>query len=151
MTDQPRPEHLPEPPTAQGRYRTVVRYGAMVVSAGMTPRVDGVLVHVGKVGRELSLDEARAAAAVAAANAVAAVIESAGSADAIACCLRLAVYVNATDDFTAHSVVADAASERVESLLGERGRAARAAIGVASLPGGAPVEIELWCALTGSR
>jgi enamine deaminase RidA (YjgF/YER057c/UK114 family) len=147
MTHQP----LPEPPLAQGRYRTAVRHGGMVVSAGMTPRVDGELVHVGKVGLDLTLDEARAAAAVAAANAVAAVIDAAGSAEAIACCLRLAVYVNATDDFTDHSIVADAASERVESLLGERGRAARAAIGVASLPGGAPVEIELWCALTDVR
>jgi enamine deaminase RidA (YjgF/YER057c/UK114 family) len=144
-------EGWPAPPAAQGRYRPAVRIGDLVVSAGMTPRVNGQLVHVGRVGREVDLEAAGAAAAIAAGNAVAAVVEVAGSPEAIVGCLRLAVYVNAVDGFTEHSRVADSASDRLVELLGQRGLAARAALGVASLPGGAPVEVELWCAVAGPQ
>jgi enamine deaminase RidA (YjgF/YER057c/UK114 family) len=112
----------------------------------MTPRVDGVVQHPGQVGGEVSLADARAAAAIAAANAVSAVAESLGSVDRIAQVLRMTVYVNAAPGFTEHSRVADAASERLIELLGDRGAAVRSAVGVASLPGNACVEIELTCA-----
>jgi enamine deaminase RidA (YjgF/YER057c/UK114 family) len=64
--------------------------------------------------------------------------------------VHLRVYVNATQDFGEHSAVADGASVRLRELLGERGVAARVAIGVGSLPQGAVVEVELTCRLHGA-
>jgi len=117
----------------------------LVLTAGMTPRVDGVLRHVGRVGAEVSLADARTAAGIAAGNAVAAAAAEAGGIDAIARALRLTVFVRAVEDFTDHPKVADAASDRLVELLGDRGVVARSAVGVASLPGGACVEVELTC------
>jgi len=68
-----------------------------------------------------------------------------GSLGGIGRALRLSVFVNATDGFTEHSRVADGASDRLVELLGERGVVVRTAVGVASLPGGACLEVELTC------
>jgi enamine deaminase RidA (YjgF/YER057c/UK114 family) len=111
----------------------------------MTPRVDGVLQLTGKVGREVTVDEARHAAGIAASNAVAAAAEAVGSLDRIRRALRLTVFVNAVEDFTAHPQVADGASDVLADLLGDRGTVVRSAVGVASLPGGSCVEVELTC------
>ncbi len=138
---------LPPPPRPQGSYRPATAAGDLLLTAGMTPRVHGVLHHVGRVGAEVDLEDARAAAAIAAGNAVSALVELTGSADAIGQVLRLTVYVNAAPGFTQHSAVADGASARLVELLGERGSAVRSAVGVSSLPGGACVEVEL----TGTR
>jgi enamine deaminase RidA (YjgF/YER057c/UK114 family) len=136
---------LPTPPKPQGRYVPALREGELVMTAGMTPRVEGVLQFTGKVGRDICLDDARRAAGIAASNAVAAAAEAVGSADLIQRALRLTVYVNAAEDFTAHPQVADGASDALAELLGERGTVVRSAVGVASLPGGACVEVELTC------
>lgn len=136
---------LPPPPKAQGRYQPAVATAGLVMSAGMTPRVDGQLKHVGQVGAEVSLDDARAAAGIAVSNAVAALADLLGSADRIRQALRMTVYVNAVPGFADHSKVADGASERLWELLGERGAVVRSAVGVSSLPGGACVEVELTC------
>lgn len=138
---------LPPPPRAQGSYRPAVRHAGLVLTAGMTPRVDGELRHVGRLGAEIDVGEGRAAAAIAAGNAVAAAAASAGSLDGLGGVLRMTVYVAAVDGFTEHTRVADGASERLAALLGERGAAVRSAVGVASLPGGACVEVELTCFL----
>lgn len=138
---------LPDPPRAQGHYRPAVVADSLVLTAGMTPRVDGILQYVGRVGEDLSIEEAQEGAAIAAANAVAAAAEAAGSVDALRRVLRVTVYVNAAPGFTEHTRVADGASQRLEELLGERGAAVRSAVGVGSLPGGACVEVELTCQL----
>ncbi|HET7304610.1 MAG TPA: RidA family protein [Segeticoccus sp.] len=138
---------LPAPPRPQGRYQPALRHAGTLVTAGMTPRVDGQLVHVGKVGREVSLEDAVRAADRAARNAVAAAAVAAGSLADIERALRLTVYVNATEDFRRHSEVADGASAALLDVLGEeRAAVVRSAVGVASLPGGACVEVELTCA-----
>lgn len=137
---------LPTAPAPQGRYVAATSTEQLVLTAGMTPRVEGVLQHVGRVGREVTLAEARAAAAIAVTNAVAAASAEVGSLDGIGRALRLTVFVNAVDGFTQHSAVADGASDRLVELLGERGAVVRSAVGVASLPGGACVEVELTCA-----
>jgi enamine deaminase RidA (YjgF/YER057c/UK114 family) len=116
----------------------------------MTPRVDGVLVHRGHVGLEVSVEEAKEAAAIAVGNAVAAVIEGLAAGRRLDRVLRLTVYVSCGPDFTAHSVVADGASARLRELLGDLGSASRSAVGVASLPGGACVEVELTCTWAGT-
>jgi enamine deaminase RidA (YjgF/YER057c/UK114 family) len=112
----------------------------------MTPRVDGQLRYSGQVGGEVSVSEARTAAGIAVANAIAAVVEVVGAQRDIEQTLRMTVYVNAVPGFTQHSLVADGASDRLAEILGERGLPVRSAVGVSSLPGGACVEVELTCA-----
>jgi len=145
-SDQQSPE-LPSRPVPQGRYVPAVAAGGLVVTAGMTPRVEGVLQYVGRVGEAVSPEDARVAAGIAVANAVSAVAAEVGSLDHVERALRLTVFVNATPDFTGHPGVADGASDRLVELLGDRGVVARSAVGVASLPGGACVEVELTCLL----
>lgn len=136
---------LPPPPLPQGGYLPAVAHAGLVVTAGMTPRINGVLHHRGQVGDDLSAEAAREAAAIAASNALAAVIAALGPDERLDRVLRLTVYVNAAPGFTGHTAVADGASARLRELLGERGKAARAAVGVTSLPDGACVELELTC------
>ena len=139
------PRSLPAPPHPQGNYRPAVATDTLVMSAGMTPRVEGRLAYVGRVGRDVTVQDASAAAGIAAANAVAAVADVLGSSDEIARALRMTVFVNAGQDFRDHSMVADGASDRLRELLGDRGAVVRSAVGVSSLPGGACVEVELTC------
>lgn len=136
---------LPDPPRPQGRYVSAIHEGELLLTAGMTPRVDGVMQYAGKVGRNVSIEDARRAAHLAASNALAAAVGRMGTPDRVRRVLRITVFVNAIEGFTEHSEVANGASEAVVELLGPRGEAVRSAIGVASLPGGACVEVELTC------
>ena len=129
-------------PVPQGSYQPCVRAGNLVFTAGMTSRVEGVLQHAGHVGVDVGVDEARAAARIATRNALVALRSELGSLDRVRA-LRLTVYVAAAADFTDHSIVADAASETLNEVLGPPGAAARSAVGVSSLPSGASVEVEL--------
>lgn len=138
-------EELPPPPRPQGSYVPAVVHGDLVMTAGMTPRVDGVLAHRGQVGTDVSMDDAKVAAAIAAGNALAAAVQALGPGRVLDRVLRMAVYVNAAAGFAEHSAVADGASERLRALLGDRAGACRVAVGVASLPGDACVELELTC------
>jgi enamine deaminase RidA (YjgF/YER057c/UK114 family) len=121
----------------------------LVYTAGMTPRENDILVAVGRVDAEVSLDEARRAAALSALRALSAAAEAAGGLHRIEklLTLTLTVLVACTDEFTAHSQVADGASNALEDVLGTRGRGTRTACGVRSLPGGASVEVQLVAAL----
>ncbi|WP_028653149.1 RidA family protein [Nocardioides halotolerans] len=142
-------DQLPPPPAPQGGYVPAVRHGDLVVSAGMTPRVDGRLTHRGRVGDEVTVEQAQRAAATAVANALSAVVDLAG-AERLERVVHLAVYVNAAPGFEEHTTVADGASARLRELLGDAGAASRAAVGVTSLPGGACVEVVLTCGLAGA-
>ena len=137
-------DQLPPPPRPQGGYVPAVRHGNLVVTAGMTPRVDGVLTHRGQVGADVSIEDGRAAAAIAVANALSAAV-AALDGDRLERVVHLAVYVNAAPGFEQHTDVADGASARLRELLGDAGAASRAAVGVTSLPGGACVEVVLAC------
>lgn len=134
---------LPPPPRPQGHYVPTSRVGDLVLTAGMTPRVDGVLAITGRVGDTVDLDEARRGAAIAASNALSAVVDAVGGMDHVVGLARMTVYVHAASGFTQHTAVADAATDALVTHLGDVGRCARSAVGVASLPGDAPVEIEL--------
>lgn len=137
------PPKLPALPRPQGHYVPTSRSGDLVTTAGMTPRVDGVLAVTGRVGDTVDVDRARHAAAIAALNGLAALADAAGGINRIVGLLRMTVYVHAASGFTQHSQVADAATDALVTHLGDRGRCARSAVGVASLPSDAPVEIEL--------
>jgi enamine deaminase RidA (YjgF/YER057c/UK114 family) len=141
---------LPTAPSPQGRYVPAVVHAGMAYSAGMTPRVNGELIRRGIVGADVSAEHARELAGLAAGNALAAIADAVGGLENIERCVRLSVYIAAAPGFAAHTAIADGASERLHAVLGERGAAARSAIGVASLPSGAPLEVELTAAVRGS-
>ncbi|WP_228499011.1 RidA family protein [Nocardioides agariphilus] len=134
---------LPPVPRPQGAYAPAVVDHGLLLTAGMTPRLDGMLQHCGQVGTGVTLREAQEAAAVAVGNALAAAVSVLGPGQRLGRVLRMTVYVNAAPGFEEHTAVADGASARLHELLGERGVAARAAVGVTSLPGGACVELDL--------
>jgi enamine deaminase RidA (YjgF/YER057c/UK114 family) len=138
---------LPAVPPPGGAYAPATRHGDLVVSAGMTPRRHGVLTARGLVGAAVTAEDAKQAAAVAAENALAAVADAAGGLELVRTCLRMTVYVACAEGFVELSGVADGASSALEAHLGPGRRPARAAIGVRSLPGGAPVEVELMVAV----
>ncbi|WP_417209529.1 RidA family protein [Antarctobacter sp.] len=133
-------------PIPQGDYVPATRHGPLVYTAGMTPRHAGVMTCFGpvRVGDETAL---RAAAQLACANALTAVMSQVHPDEEISGILAMTVYVWAEDGFENHSGVADFASAHLRERLGDRGRCSRAAIGVASLPGRAPVEIQLVAAI----
>ncbi|WP_280460040.1 RidA family protein [Nocardia carnea] len=134
-------------PPPQGAYLPATIHGDIIYTAGMTPRKNGNLLFEGVIGDTLSIESAKVAAAQAAKNAVDAVLACAGPSRHITQCLRMTVYLVCTTGFTDHSKIADAASDYVMYRLGTETNGVRTTIGVAGLPGGAPVEIELTTAI----
>ena len=132
-------------PIPQGKYVPATRGGNLIFTAGMTPRKDGVLQFAGKVEAGEPLENYREAVRLAAANALTAARNRLGDCEKIARVLSMTVYVNAGEGFSAHSKIADFASEYLCEELGAAGTAARAAVGVAGLPGEAPVEVQIVC------
>lgn len=149
MSDRKAMPDLPPPPEPQGAYLPAVAHNGLVYTAGMTPREGGVLIAVGRVGAEVDLETARQAAGLSALRALSAAAATVGL-QRIDRLLRVGVFVACTDEFTQHSVVADGASEALEHVLGDSGRAVRTALGVRALPGGACVEVELIATYTSS-
>lgn len=137
----PGPAQFSVPP--QGAYVPAVVHHGLAWTAGMTPRRHGELVVHGVVGRDVDIAAAREAAGLAAGNALTAVIEAVGGLPAVVRAVKMTVFIAAVDGFTAHSAVADGASAALRERLGDRGVVARSAIGVRTLPSGAPVEVEL--------
>lgn len=134
-------------PIPQGKYIPANRYEKIIYTAGMTPRIDGKLILEGKVSANHPLDYYRAAARQAAANALIAAKNVLEDEEQIAKVLTMTVYVNTEEGYTEHSKIADFASEYLFEELGEAGVASRAAIGVASLPDNAPVEVQIVAAV----
>ena len=130
-------------PIPQGKYTTAVRGGNFIYTAGMPPRRNGELVLTGKVKVSEPVEIYKEAIRQAAANALAAASNTLMEQERIGQILSLTVYVNAEEGYTAHARLADLASEYLYEELGEAGIGSRVAVGVASLPGNAPVEIRL--------
>lgn len=141
------PDPLPPAPAPHGTYRPAVTAGSLVVTAGMTPRVDGRLVVQGLVGGDLDVETANRAAHLAARNALAALVAEAGGPENVQTCVRMTVFVACVDGFTDLSAVADGASRAVHEHLPDAGLPVRSAVGVRALPGGSPVEVELMAVL----
>jgi enamine deaminase RidA (YjgF/YER057c/UK114 family) len=122
-------------------HRTV---DSSVYVAGQLPYKDGELLGQGTLGRDVDLETARGLARQAALNALAVAADAVGSLDRVAI-VQMLVFVASTPEFGQQSTVADAASELLLDVLGENGRHARTAIGVAGLPRNSPVEIHMVC------
>jgi enamine deaminase RidA (YjgF/YER057c/UK114 family) len=146
---------LPPVVTPLAAYVPAVAHGSMVWSSGQLPMVDGKLVMTGLVSSGLSRDgtvsaeEAAELARICALNAIAAVASVAGprGVDGIERILKVVGFVASAPGFTGQPSVVDGASRVLADVFGEAGRSARSAVGVAALPLGAPVEVEIIAAL----
>ena len=133
---------IPEAPIPQGSYVPVLRYGDLCFMSGVLPMVGGKLIHAGIVGSTVSLEDAQSAARACVVNLLANLKGELGNLDRVVRIIRLGGFVAAVPGFESHPEVINAASEMFSAIFGEAGRHARAAVGVASLPRGACVEIE---------
>ncbi|MDQ0688735.1 enamine deaminase RidA (YjgF/YER057c/UK114 family) [Streptomyces achromogenes] len=122
-------------------HRTV---GSSIHLSGQLPFKAGELLGQGVVGRDVELETAQELARHAALNALAAAVQAVGDLDRVRL-VQILVFVASTPDFGLQSQVANAASELLIEVLGENGRHARTAIGVAGLPLNSPVEIQMIC------
>jgi len=134
---------LPVVPKPVAEYVPAKRVENLVYVSGQGPIRDGKAVYVGRVGKEVSLDEAYKAAEICALNCLAAVKSVVGSLDAVEEVVQVRGFVNSASDFHDQPKVINGASELLVKALGDCGRHARAALGTSNLPGNIPVEIEI--------
>ncbi len=134
---------VPEVATPVAAYVPAVRTGSYVYTSGQLPWRDGELIRTGKVGSEVSPEEANECARQCALNALAAVRSQVGDLSAITRVVKVVGFVASAPDFTAQPQVVNGASELLGQVFGDVGQHARSAIGVAVLPLDAPVEVEL--------
>lgn len=135
--------NLPEVAPPAGSYLPAITSGNLVFTAGQIPLVEGKLIATGKVGDEISLEQAQDIARVCVMNAIAAVKSEIGDLQRINRIVKLVGFVSSTPSFIQQPQVINAASDLLAEIFGEVGRHARSAVGVAVLPLDAPVEIEL--------
>lgn len=135
---------LPEPPSALGTYVGAVRTGNLVFVSGHGPyRLDDSTILNGKVGRDLTIEQAYEVAKAVMLNCLASLKRELGDLDHVTRVVKLLGMVNCTEDFTDHPKVINGASDLLVSLYGDAGRHARSAVGMQQLPMNIPVEIEL--------
>ncbi len=137
--------HGPHPP--HDPLDAVVVHGGVARTSGQLPRIDGVLTCCGTLGRTVTVEEGAEAAAVCALNALAVLEAALGTLDRVARVLTVTGYVASDPDFHRQPDVVDGASAILFQVFGDSGRHTRSAVGVAALPRGGAVEIEVTVAL----
>ena len=134
---------LPNAPHPLGAYVEAVQSGSLLFLSGMLPIKDGKPQYVGRLGKELDADAGRDALRTATLNALSATKEHLGSLDRVSQVVRVGVYLATSGDFYNQPTVADATSELLRDVFGEDKTSVRTVIGVASLPLGLPVMLEV--------
>ncbi len=134
---------LPAPPQPFGVYTEAVQTGNLLFLTGMLPTEGRSAKFVGRFGAELNIEEARAAARLAAINGLAVAREYLGSLDRVTRVVRLGVSVATSGDVRDQPKVADGASELLQDVFGKEKNPSRLVYGVASLPLGTPVALEI--------
>ncbi|MEV4256074.1 RidA family protein [Spirillospora sp. NPDC049652] len=134
---------LPEVARPLAAYVPTARTGSLVYTAGQLPLVKGELPVTGKVGAEVTADQAAAQARVCALNAIAALKAEVGDLSKIVRIVKVVGFVASAPDFTGQPQVINGASDLLGEVFGEAGAHARSAVGVAVLPRNAPVEVEV--------
>jgi len=134
---------LPEPPEPFGIYAEAVQTGNLLFLTGMLPTVGGEAKFIGRIGAEFDVQTGREAAYLAALNALAVARQHLGSLDKVTRIVRLGVSVATSGDVRDQPKVADGASELLQDVFGKDKNPSRLVYGVASLPLGVPVELEL--------
>ena len=133
---------LPAPAAPVAAYVPCVRTGNLVYVSGQVPSVEGKPTHLGHLGDDVDLEAGRAAARTCAVNVLAALKAELGELSRVRRVVKVTGFVASTPAFTDHPKVVNAASELFAAAFGDAGRHARAAVGVAALPLGVPVEVE---------
>jgi enamine deaminase RidA (YjgF/YER057c/UK114 family) len=134
---------VPQVSAPVAAYVPAVRTGSYVYTAGQLPLRDGELMYTGKVGAEVSPEQAYECARQCALNALAAVRSQVGDLSAITRVVKLVGFVSSEPSFTGQPQVVNGASELLGEIFGDVGQHARSAVGVPVLPLNAPVEVEL--------
>ena len=134
---------LPQVTKPVASYVPAAVTGNLVFTAGQLPFADGALPATGKVGAEVSAEDAQRFARTCALNALAAAESVIGSLDRVTRIVKVVGFVASTPDFTGQPAVINGASDVLGEIFGDAGRHARSAVGVAVLPLDAPVEVEL--------
>ncbi|MGI8901584.1 MAG: RidA family protein [Nocardioides sp.] len=134
---------VPEVPKPVAAYLPAVRTGSYVFTSGQLPMREGQLMTTGKVGAEVTVEDAVECARQCALNAIAAVRAEIGELSQVLRVVKVVVFVASSPDFTGQPGVANGASELFGEVFGDAGRHARSAVGVSVLPLDAPVEVEL--------
>jgi len=134
---------LPPPPTPFGAYVEAVKTGNLLFLSGMLPVIGREPKFIGRLGKDLDAHAGREAVRVAALNVLSAARQKLGSLDKVTRVVRLCVYLATDGDFFEHPKVADAASELFRDVFGEDKTSVRMVSGVASLPLGMPVAVEV--------
>ena len=135
--------HVPDVAAPVASYVPAVRTGNHVYTSGQLPWRDGVLPATGKVGGDVSVEDASECAQLCALNAIAAVRSIVGDLSRVVRVVKVVVFVASTPDFTGQPQVANGASELLGKAFGDAGQHARSAVGVATLPLDTPVEVEI--------
>ena len=134
---------LPVPPDPLGAYVPAVRSGHLLYISGQLPLRDGNLIFKGKVGDQVSEEEAYQSARVASINALAVIAKELGGFDRLKQIVKLTGYIASAQGFNAQAAVVNGASDFFFEVLGDAGKHARVAVGVSELPADSPVEIEV--------
>ena len=134
---------VPEVAKPVAAYIPAVRSGNQVFTSGQLPMREGQLIQTGKVGGEVTQEEAVACARQCALNALAAIKAEIGELSDVKRIVKVVAFVASTPDFTGQPLVANGVSELLGEVFGDAGRHARSAVGVSVLPLDAPVEVEL--------
>ena len=130
--------------SAVGNFVPAVRTGNLVYTAGTGPGLpDGGLLHVGKLGAEITIEQGYDCARLTMLNLLSNLKGEIGDLDKVKRVVKLLCMVNAAPEFTQTPQVANGASDLLVSLFGEKGRHARSAVGMSTLPGNMPIEIEM--------
>jgi len=132
---------LPPPPKALASYVPVRIHGGLAYVSGQVASVDGAVMHTGRLGAGVTVEQAQEAARRCALQILSALREALGSLDRVTGVLQLSVFVASEPTFGEQPVIGNAASDLLVEVFGEAGKHSRAAIGVAALPLGAPVEV----------
>lgn len=141
---------LPNVATPAGSYIPATRSGTWIFTAGQLPFVDGELELTGKVGATVAPEQAQDAARICALNALAAAASVAGGLDNIGRVVKVTGFVASAEGFTGQPGVINGASDLLGEVFGDAGLHARSAVGVAELPLGSPVEVEMILEITSS-
>ena len=134
---------LPPAPAPVASYVPVRLRGDLAYVSGQIPVADGEVLHPGHLGAEVTLEQGQGATRRCALQALSALREALGSLDRVRGIVQVTVFVASSPGFTDQPKVANGASDVLVEIFGERGKHARAAVGVAELPLGAPVEVAL--------
>lgn len=134
---------LPQAAKPKFSYIPCIRTGNLLFLSGQDCRIDGKLMYEGKVGRDVTVEQAQAAARQTIINSLAVLKEYLGDLDRVVKVVKLLGFVNSAPEFAEQPIVMNGASDFLAEVFGERGKHARSSIGTSDLPFHTPVEIEL--------